>query len=92
MLLDGAKTLNRVLERRVNYRFVCILLCIDWQKLMQKFAILTHAVETDSSQLAFRFCGLLGKWQEGYLPVLKVYKEQAHRLEYKHLIHYSCGL
>ena len=40
-------------------------------KLMQKFAVLTHAIETDSSQLAFCFCGLLGKQQKGYLNCMK---------------------
>ena len=56
---------------------------------MQKFAILTCTIETDSSYLAFRLCGLLGKRQEGYLPVVKLHEEQAHRLEYKYLIEWT---
>ena len=38
---------------------------------------------TVSGSLAFHFCGPLGRRQEGYLPVLRLYEEQAQRPEYK---------
>ena len=38
------------------------------------------------------FCGPLGRHREDYLPVHRLYKEHAHKLEYKCLICYLCEL
>ena len=51
VLLNGAKTLNGALERLVSYRFFFRII-VMYRLLtlaMQKFAIFTCAIETDSS-------------------------------------------
>ena len=55
---------------------------------MQKFAILIHAYRLIMASLLL-FCRPLGSRWECYLPVPRLYKEHAHKLEYKCLICYS---